>query len=37
MNTSMVIRPFKEGDLPELIKLFQEAVHAINIRHYSSD
>lgn len=35
MNTSVVIRPFKEGDLTELIKLFQEAVHAINIRHYS--
>lgn len=35
MNTSVVIRSFKEGDLPELIKLFQEAVHAINIRHYS--
>ncbi len=37
MNTSIIIRPFKKEDLPELIKLFQEAVAAINIRHYSSD
>lgn len=37
MNASITIRPLKPQDVPELIKLFQEAVAAINIRHYSAD
>lgn len=37
MNTSIIIRSFKSDDLPKLITLFQEAVAAINIRHYSAD
>lgn len=37
MNTPITIRTFKSDDLPKLITLFQEAVAAINIRHYSVD
>ena len=35
MNT-IIIRPFKPSDLSAIIKLFKQAVPAINIRHYSS-
>ncbi len=37
MNSAIIIRRFNPIDLPEIIKLFQEAVHSINIRHYSND
>lgn len=33
----VTIRPFKSADLPEVIKLFKEAVAAINIRHYTPE
>lgn len=31
------IRPFKSSDTPELIRLFRDAVHTINIKHYSPE
>jgi putative acetyltransferase len=31
----ITIRPFKPSDTPELIQLFRDAVHTINIRHYA--
>jgi putative acetyltransferase len=34
---AIVIRPFQAADLPIIIQLFQEAVSAINKRHYSSE
>lgn len=37
MNSAITIRSFKSDELPQLIRLFQEAVHAINIRDYSID
>jgi putative acetyltransferase len=35
--STISIRPFKTSDTPELIKLFRDAVHAINIQHYSPE
>ena len=31
------IRPYKPSDTQKLIELFREAVHAINIKHYSPE
>ncbi len=31
------IRPYKPSDTSELIKLFREAVHSINIKHYTPE
>jgi|ERR1700733_5850006 len=36
-NTTIRIRPYKPSDFEQVIKLFQEAVKAINIRHYSPE
>lgn len=33
----ITIRTFSPSDTPQLIRLFKEAVHAINIRHYSAE
>ena len=35
--SNITIRPFKPSDTKKLIQLFRDAVHAINIRHYSPD
>jgi len=38
MNTKPIhIRPYKPSDFEQVIKLFQDAVQAINIRHYSPE
>lgn len=37
MNSAIIIRPFKSEDLTVLVNLFKEAVHTINIRHYSPE
>lgn len=33
----IIIRTFRPADTPELIDLFREAVHTINIQHYSAE
>lgn len=35
--STITIRPYKSEDLDAIIKLFKEAVTAINIRHYSPE
>jgi putative acetyltransferase len=35
--STIIIRPFKSSDLHAIIKLFKEAVAAINIRHYTPE
>lgn len=35
--SSLIIRRYVDGDADELLKLFKEAVAAINIRHYSPE
>src|ERR1700730_9761083 len=37
MMDTIVVRPFQAADLPIIIQLFQEAVPAINKRHYSPE
>ncbi|HEV2601382.1 MAG TPA: GNAT family N-acetyltransferase [Candidatus Babeliales bacterium] len=37
MSFIIVIRPFSLSDTPALITLFRDAVHAINIQHYSPE
>ena len=34
---AMKIRLYKEADLPELVRLFHDTVHLVNIRHYSPE
>lgn len=34
---NVTIRPFKPSDTSELIQLFRDAVHTINIRHYTPE
>lgn len=33
----IIIRPFKSIDTPDIVKLFRDAVHAINIQHYTPE
>lgn len=33
----IIIRHFKPSDTPELIQLFRDAVHTINIQHYAPE
>ena len=35
--SKILIRPFNPSDTTHLIKLFRDAVHAINIKHYSPE
>jgi putative acetyltransferase len=35
--STITIRPFKPSNTPELIKLFRDAVHTINIQHYGPE
>ncbi len=35
--STISIRPYRPSDTAELIELFREAVHAINIKHYSPE
>lgn len=37
MASSIIIRPFTSSDIFALVRLFQEAVQAINIKHYSPE
>lgn len=37
MNNNITVRPFRSSDTPVLVKLFRDAVHAINIQHYTSE
>ncbi len=37
MSSSITIRAFNPSDTALLINLFREAVHAINIKHYSAE
>lgn len=37
MKPIIAIRPFSIADTPALISLFRDAVHAINIQHYSPE
>lgn len=37
MNNSIIIRPYQPTDIAALINLFRDAVHTINIQHYSPE
>ncbi len=37
MSSTIIIRSFNPSDTALLINLFREAVHAINIKHYSAE
>ena len=35
--TPVTLRPYRPADLPEMIRLFRQTVHTVNIRDYTPE